>query len=88
MKDINNSFNYINNKKMSEVSLYKLDNIDNLSQKCTGCMACVDICPKECIYKITGNDGFCYSSIDYTECIYKKLIQTISICIYILTKII
>ncbi len=47
----------------------RIDNIDNLSQKCTGCMACVDICPKECIYKITGNDGFCYSSIDYTECI-------------------
>ena len=31
MKDINNSFNYVNNNKMSEVSLYKLDNIDNLS---------------------------------------------------------
>ena len=32
MKDVNRAFNYIENKNMNEVSLYKLDDIDKLSE--------------------------------------------------------
>lgn len=36
---------------------------------CTGCMACGDICPKQCISFKIKDDGFWYPHIDYQSCI-------------------
>ena len=47
----------------------RIDNISNLNEKCTGCMACVDVCPKKCILSIEKKDGFRYSVIDTEKCI-------------------
>lgn len=37
--------------------------------KCTGCGACVDACPKECVKLLVDKDGFFQSNIDLTECV-------------------
>ncbi|MBQ3118858.1 MAG: Coenzyme F420 hydrogenase/dehydrogenase, beta subunit C-terminal domain [Clostridia bacterium] len=47
----------------------RIDNIVDLPNKCTGCMACVDNCPKECIHPVVGEDGFVYSRIDNSACV-------------------
>lgn len=36
---------------------------------CSGCMACGDACPKQCISFIMKDDGFWYPQIDYNNCI-------------------
>lgn len=38
-------------------------------EECTGCSACVDICPKEAIKLEIDNEGFWYPKIDYDLCI-------------------
>lgn len=47
----------------------RIDDIKDLGQKCTGCMACVDVCPINCISRVLGKDGFVYSEIDTSKCI-------------------
>lgn len=48
----------------------RIDSIENLWQKCTGCMACVDACPTQCIVPIIAADSFKYSKIiDDSKCI-------------------
>lgn len=47
----------------------RIDNISNLNAKCTGCMACVDVCPKSCISPFVAKDGFRYTIIDSEKCI-------------------
>ncbi len=47
----------------------RIDDIAHLAQRCTGCMACVDICPKSCISGIVGKDGFRYTVIRTDDCI-------------------
>ncbi len=47
----------------------RIDTIERLTQRCTGCMACVDVCPTHCITSVIGKDGFRYASIDVTKCI-------------------
>ncbi len=47
----------------------KIDDIVDLKQKCTGCMACADACPKNCISVITEKDGFKYTEITEEKCI-------------------
>ena len=47
----------------------RIDYIADLQKKCTGCMACVDICPIHCIHSNIGTDGFAYSKIDQKKCI-------------------
>lgn len=47
----------------------RIDYIPDLYEKCTGCMACVDACPTNCISSILGKDGFKYSAIDTTKCV-------------------
>ena len=39
------------------------------SNDCSGCMACGDACPKQCISFIMKDDGFWYPQIDYNNCI-------------------
>lgn len=46
-----------------------INNIGNLLDKCTGCMACVDICPQKCIELIVEKDGFIYSKLNEQSCI-------------------
>ena len=36
---------------------------------CTGCSACVNICPSKCISMIAQQDGFLYPQIDDNKCI-------------------
>ncbi len=47
----------------------RIDYISNLNEKCTGCMACVDVCPTNCISSILEKDGFKYSAIDTAKCV-------------------
>lgn len=47
----------------------RIDDIANLDEKCTGCMACVDACPTNCISSMIGKDGFKYSTINTSKCI-------------------
>lgn len=47
----------------------RIDDIQVLTAKCTGCMACVDACPKKCISQVVGKDGFLYSTIDDSACV-------------------
>lgn len=47
----------------------RIDYIPDLYEKCTGCMACVDACPTNCISSILGKDGFKYSAIDTKKCV-------------------
>ncbi len=48
----------------------RIDEIKNLSDLCTGCMACVDACPKQCIQPVTRPDGFRYAEISDVDCVY------------------
>ena len=47
----------------------RIDEIKNLSDLCTGCMACVDACPKQCIQPVTRPDGFRYAEISDVDCV-------------------
>lgn len=47
----------------------RIDSIVDLGKKCTGCMACVDACPKKCVKSTTGAGGFRYSVIDESVCV-------------------
>lgn len=45
--------------------------------ECTGCEACVSVCPVHCIMMKENNDGFYYPEIDTSKCIEcKKCIKT------------
>ena len=56
----------------------RIDNIQNLNLKCTGCTACVDVCPMKCISSVIGKDGFVYTEIDDGKCI--KCGKCYSVC--------
>ncbi len=43
-------------------------NVKNKS-KCSGCHACVNACPKQCISMITDHEGFLYPIVDKGKCI-------------------
>lgn len=38
-------------------------------EDCTGCSACANICPKQCITMIPDNEGFVYPEIDKSLCV-------------------
>lgn len=43
--------------------------IDTIKKvKCTGCNACSNICPEQCISMVADKDGFWYPKVDYTAC--------------------
>ncbi len=48
----------------------RIDEIENLSDLCTGCMACADVCPKQCIQPVTHSDGFRYAEISDADCVH------------------
>lgn len=48
--------------------------------KCSGCGACVQICPKNCISFQSDNEGFLYPFVDQTECINCNL--CVKVCQY------
>lgn len=39
------------------------------TDKCTGCMACINVCPVNCIDSFEDDEGFCQPIIDMTKCI-------------------
>ena len=41
----------------------------NNKEKCCGCQACLNVCPKSCISMNRNSDGFIYPSINYDLCI-------------------
>lgn len=43
--------------------------IDEISNSCTGCMACRDVCPKGCISPAVREDGFRYAALSEEDCI-------------------
>ena len=51
-------------------------------KKCTGCMACMDICPKTAITYEISDDGFQYPIIDKTKCIKCSLCNKVCPVLY------
>jgi len=47
----------------------RIDYIEDIKKKCTGCMACVDVCSQKCISSVEEKDGFKYSLINKEKCI-------------------
>lgn len=47
----------------------KNKDISCVKHQCTGCEACFNICPKQCIHKRNGHLGHIYPEIDYNKCI-------------------
>jgi len=38
-------------------------------KNCTGCHACLNICPRQCIIMESDSEGFCYPKVDMTICV-------------------
>lgn len=45
--------------------------------KCSGCHACVNVCPKQCISMKHDDEGFLYPNVDKTKCIECKLCEKV-----------
>lgn len=43
--------------------------IDKIGNKCTGCEACANICPKDCIRMVENTEGFWFPQIDTQKCV-------------------
>ena len=48
-----------------------------LEKECTGCLACVDCCPKNAIKQYIGKDGHVYVTLDKDECVGCKKCERI-----------
>lgn len=46
-------------------------------KQCCGCMACVNICPKQCIDMHEDEEGFLYPSVNQSICIDCKLCEKV-----------
>lgn len=60
---------------MSEGRVHEMLNIER--EKCTGCGACVQRCPKQCIAWEKGEFGFLYPSIDAAMCVQCGLCEQV-----------
>lgn len=49
--------------------------IDRIGDKCTGCEACANICPKGCIFMAEDAEGFLFPKIDSSACIGCELCE-------------
>lgn len=49
----------------------------NIDESCTGCGACVSVCPKDCLQLLPNNEGFYYPSYNETNCIGCKLCEKV-----------
>jgi F420H2 dehydrogenase subunit F len=47
------------------------------ADKCTGCAACINICPEDCIEMISSEEGFDHPSINPDKCISCRLCQKV-----------
>lgn len=45
------------------------NNCITVGNECTGCMACVNVCPRGCIITVADKEGFLYPSINMEDCI-------------------
>ncbi len=45
--------------------------------KCSGCGACMNICPKQCISMVSDKTGFLYPCVDYKNCIECSICEKI-----------
>lgn len=43
--------------------------IENIKNKCVGCMACLGECPVKCISSVLNDEGFYYPQIDHDLCV-------------------
>lgn len=43
--------------------------IEEIRDQCTGCMACLNNCPRNCISEIVEEEGFYYPRVDHDKCI-------------------
>ena len=46
-------------------------------QKCTGCCACLNVCPKRCITMESDDEGFWYPKVKMEECINCRLCEKV-----------
>lgn len=46
-------------------------------EKCSGCSACANVCPTNCIEMVADNEGFLYPATDYNKCINCELCRNI-----------
>ena len=55
--------------------------LQNIKSFCTGCSACVSVCPKNCISMKPNNEGFIYPRINETFCINCGLCEKTCPCL-------
>ena len=47
----------------------RIEMIDKIKKElCTGCNACYNVCPENCIKMVAGDTGFRYPKVDYDKC--------------------
>lgn len=49
--------------------------IDKIGDQCTGCEACANICPKDCISMVENAEGFLFPKIDSGKCVGCELCE-------------
>lgn len=54
--------------------------LSNKKEECTGCTACMNVCPKNAIQMREDEEGFLYPKVDEKKCIDCKLCQKVCEC--------
>lgn len=61
---------------MKEIAELPMDTVSPIKhiqitrpEKCSGCTACANVCPKNCIIMKSDEEGFCYPEINEYECV-------------------
>lgn len=84
----NKTDQFLKNAFSSEMQQKKECNFHVLENKegCSGCTACVSVCPKQCIEMKTDSEGFYYPTIDKKKCIHCDICEKVCPSNYVLTK--